>query len=67
LHILVPEGWQNKIVSGQLLNIGGSIIKTFNINKTATITMADVPAGIYYIKVTNGKDTTTQAIVKSNN
>lgn len=67
LHILVPEGWQNNIVTGQLLNTDGRIIKTFNINKAATIVMADVPAGTYYIKVTNGKDTTIQAIVKSNN
>jgi len=65
LHILVPAGWQNNRVSGQLLNTGGSIIKIFNINQAATIAMTDVPAGTYYLKVTNGKDTTTQAIVKS--
>jgi hypothetical protein len=67
LHILVPAGWQNKKVTGQLLNTGGSIIKSFNINQAATIGMADVPAGTYFLKVTNGKDTTTQAIIKSTN
>jgi hypothetical protein len=67
LHILVPAGWQNKKVTGQLLNTSGSIIKSFNINQAATIGMADVPAGTYFLKVTNGKDTTTQAIIKSTN
>jgi hypothetical protein len=66
LHISVPQEWQNKTVSGQLLNTNGSIIKTFNIQQNATIGMSDVPAGTYYIKVANDKEISTQTIVKRN-
>lgn len=66
LHISVPQDWQNKTVSGQLLNSNGSIIKTFNIQQNATIGMGDVPAGTYYIKVANEKEISTQTIVKRN-
>jgi type IX secretion system substrate protein len=66
LHISVPQEWQNKMVSGQLLNSNGSIIKTFNIQQSVTIGMSDVPAGTYYIKVANEKEISTQAIVKRN-
>lgn len=67
LHISLPIDWQNKSLSGQLLSITGNIIKTFNIQQNATIGMADVPAGTYYIKVVNGKEISTQTIVKSRN
>jgi hypothetical protein len=66
LHISVPQHWQNKIVNGQLLSTNGSIIKTFNIQQSAIIGMADVPAGTYYIKVVNEKEISTQTIVKRN-
>jgi hypothetical protein len=67
LHILLPASWQNQMVNGQLVSISGSIIKTFNIIQSATIGMTDVPAGTYYIKVVNGKEISTQTIVKSRN
>jgi hypothetical protein len=67
VHISLPASWQDKMVNGQLLSISGSIIKTFNIIQSATIGMADVPAGTYYIKVVNGKEISTQTIVKSRN
>lgn len=66
LHISVPQEWQNKTVNGQLMNSNGSIIKTFNIQQSAIIGMADVPPGTYYIKVANEKEISTQAIVKRN-
>ena len=66
LHISVQQEWQNKTLSGQLLNSNGSIIKTFNIQQNATIGMGDVPAGTYYIKVVNEKEISTQTIVKRN-
>jgi hypothetical protein len=67
LHVSVPPSWQDQTVSCQLLNTMGSIIKSFSILQTATIGMADVPAGTYYIKVANGKEISTQTIVKSRN
>lgn len=66
LHISVPQNWQNKMVNGQLLNTNGSIIKTFIIQQSAIIGMADVPAGTYYIKVVNENEISTQTIVKRN-
>jgi hypothetical protein len=67
LHIAVPQDWQNKIINAQLLNTSGAVIKTFNLKSSAVIPMADVPAGTYYIKVINGKEISTQTIVKSRN
>jgi hypothetical protein len=67
LHITVPQEWQNKTVSGQLLSISGNIIRSFSIQQSATICMRDVPAGTYYLKVVNGKEISTQTIVKSRN
>lgn len=67
LHVSVPPNWQDQTVSCQLLNTMGSVIKSFNILQSATIGMADVPVGTYYIKVANGKEISTQTIVKSRN
>jgi hypothetical protein len=67
LHVSVPSNWHDQTVSCQLLNIMGSIIKSFNILQSATIGMADVPAGTYYIKVATGKEISTQTIIKSRN
>jgi hypothetical protein len=67
LHVSVPPSWQDQTVSCQLLNTMGSIIKSFNVLQSATIGMADVPAGTYYIKAAYGKEVSTQTIVKSRN
>jgi hypothetical protein len=67
LHITLPPSWQNQAVNGQLLNTGGRIIKTFIIQQAVTIVMSDVPTGTYYLKVMNGNEISTQAILKSNN
>jgi hypothetical protein len=66
LHISIPQEWQNKAVTGKLMNSNGSVIKTFNIQQSAIIGMADVPAGTYYVKVVNEKEISTQMIVKRN-
>ena len=67
LHVSVPSNWQDQTVSCQLLNTMGSIIKSFNMLQSATIGMADLPAGTYYLKVANGKEISTQTIIKSRN
>jgi len=66
LYISVPQEWQNKTLSGQLMSANGNVIKTFNIQQSTIIGMADVPAGTYYIKVANEKEISTQTIVKRN-
>jgi len=67
LHVSVPPNWHDQAVSCQLLNTMGSIIKSFSVLQSTTIGMSDVPAGTYYIKVANGKEFSTQPIVKSRN
>jgi hypothetical protein len=67
LHITLPPSWQNQAVNGQLLNTGGRIIKTFIIQQAVTIVMSDIPTGTYYLKVVNGNEISTQAILKSKN
>jgi hypothetical protein len=66
LHVSVPATWNNKTVSCQLLNTDGSVIKSFTIQHTATIGMANVPAGTYYIKVIDGHEKSIQTIIKRN-
>jgi hypothetical protein len=67
LHISLPQSWQNQTINGQLLNTGGHIIKTFIIQQAVTIVLSDIPVGTYYLKVVNGSEISTQAIVKTNN
>lgn len=67
LHVMVPPNWQAQTVSCQLLNAVGSIIRSFSMLQSATIGMADVPAGTYYIKVANGREISIQTIIKSRN
>lgn len=67
LHLSVPQNWQGKTINAQLLSTSGSVIKTFNLKASAVIPMTDVPAGTYYIKVINGKEISTQPIIKSRN
>ncbi len=70
LRITIPQNWQDKQVSYQVVNSGGQIIKSLTIahaNQTEIVTMTAVPAGMYIVKVTNGTETGTQTIVKSKN
>ncbi|WP_205509218.1 T9SS type A sorting domain-containing protein [Longitalea arenae] len=67
LRISIPQSWQKQTLNGQLISTNGNVIKTFKITTSAVISMMDVPAGTYYIKVINGREISTQAIVKSRN
>jgi hypothetical protein len=68
VRITVPQNWQNKKIDYQLVNTNGQAIKSFSIqhaSQTEVISMANVPAGMYIMKVSNGNEISTQAIVKS--
>jgi hypothetical protein len=70
VNISIPQSWQNKAVTCQLLNVNGHVIKSFTIQQagqTASIAMAEVPMGMYFVKAISGKETSTQPIVKSAN
>jgi Secretion system C-terminal sorting domain len=68
LRITIPQNWQDKQVSYQVINTGGQIVKSITIphaSQTEMVSMTQVPAGMYIVKVTNGNETGTQTIVKS--
>ncbi len=70
VRITVPQNWQNNAVTYQVINTNGQTVKSITIqhaNQTEIISMAQVPAGMYIMKVTKGNDISTQAIVKSTN
>jgi len=70
VRITIPQNWQDNSVTYQVINTNGQIVKSFTIqhaNQTEVISMAQVPAGMYIMKVTKGNEISTQAIVKSTN
>jgi len=70
VNISIPQTWQNKTVICQLLNVNGHVIKSLTIQQagqTASIAMAEVPMGMYFVKAISGNETSTQPIVKSAN
>ncbi len=67
LRITVPQNWQDKAVTYQLMNTNGQTIKmlsTGHAGQTTTMSMAQVPSGIYLMKVTCGNETGVQSIMK---
>jgi hypothetical protein len=67
LRITVPQNWQDKSVTYQLVNTNGQTIKTYSTShasQTEVISMAQVPSGMYFIKVTCGTETGVQSIMK---
>jgi len=69
VRVTVPQSWQNKAVTYELLNTNGQLMKSIsrpNANQTEIISLSQVPAGMYIMKVSNGVDTGAQAVVKSN-
>jgi Secretion system C-terminal sorting domain len=70
VRITIPQNWQDNSVTYQVINTNGQTVKSFTIqhaNQTEVISMAQVPAGMYIMKVTKGNEISTQAIVKSTN
>ncbi len=70
LRITIPQNWQDKQVSYQLMNANGQVIKSYttqHASQTEVVSMAQVPTGMYIMKVTSGNETATQTIVKSKN
>ena len=70
LRITIPQNWQDKQVSYQLMNANGQVIKSYttqHASQTEVVSMTQVPTGMYIMKVTSGNETATQTIVKSKN
>jgi len=67
LRITVPNNWQNKAVTYQLINTNGQTVKTIvtgSAGQTEVMSMSQVPSGVYIMKVTCGNETGIQSILK---
>lgn len=68
VRITIPQNWQGKALTYQVVTMNGQVVKAVNVqmaNQTQSISMNEVPAGIYVIKVSNGTETGVQQIMKS--
>ena len=68
VRITIPQNWQGKQVSYQLTNANGQMIKSYtvqNANQTEVISMTQVPAGMYIMRVVKAGEMAVQPIVKS--
>jgi type IX secretion system substrate protein len=67
LRVTLPQDWQNTKLSFTLYNVNGQAVKQVVNNRsgqTETINVADVPVGLYMMKVVNGDQAAVQRIVK---
>lgn len=67
LRITIPAGWQDKKVVYEMFNSFGQAVKRFERNRasqTETVTMSDVSAGTYVIRLRSGDEMAVQRIVK---
>jgi len=68
IRITIPQNWQGKTISYQLSNSNGQLLKSYTVQyagQTEVISMSQVPAGMYIMRVTNGTETAVQSVVKS--
>lgn len=68
VRVTVPQNWQGKPLTYQVVTMNGQVVKSVNVqmaNQTQTISMNEVPAGIYVIKVSNGTETGVQQVMKA--
>jgi len=68
VRVTIPQSWQGKTISYQLSNANGQLIKSYTVQyagQTEVISMLQVPAGLYIMRVTNGNETAVQSVVKS--
>jgi hypothetical protein len=67
LLITIPDSWQNKMVSYDVFNIGGSLMKAAtnsNAGQTQTMDVGNLPVGTYILRATNGNNHAAQEFVK---
>jgi len=68
VRVTIPQNWQGKQVNYQLTNANGQVIKSYtvqNANQTEVITMSQMPAGMYIMRVVKAGEVAVQPIVKS--
>jgi hypothetical protein len=65
--ITLPGTWQDKQVIVQIVNTNGLVVKNITdarAGQTENVNVAGLPPGIYIVKVTSGKETAVQQLVK---
>jgi hypothetical protein len=70
VRLTIPQAWQDKSVTYQVMNSHGQVLKSYSVQRasqTETINMQQMPAGMYILKASNGTETGTQMIIKSSN
>lgn len=68
LRVTVPANWQNTMVTFDLFNASGQLVKHVVASKasqTETLNVNELTNGLYIMKVSNGTETAVQRIVKS--
>jgi hypothetical protein len=68
VRVTVPADWQNKTVSYSIYNTSGSLVRQqVGVGEqTATIQVADLPAGLYVIRSSNGNQGVAGKFIKTN-
>jgi endonuclease I len=61
LNLQLPDGMTADVV---IVNINGQEIKSFRVDQFARIDISELPAGIYLIKINDGKSISTERFIK---
>jgi hypothetical protein len=67
LRVTIPENWQNKQISYEMIGINGQVMfRKINSNSSQTevFPVANLKSGTYIIKVQNGSETLIKKVVK---
>jgi hypothetical protein len=70
VRVTVPQSWQGKPVTYQVVAANGQSVKSYSVkfaSQTETINMSQVPAGMYVVRVINGNESAVQSVVKTTN
>lgn len=68
LRITIPAAWQGQEVRLELINNLGQLVrfqKNSNASQTEIINVADLRKGIYFLKVSTGKEVAEQSIIRN--
>jgi hypothetical protein len=67
LRITIPNNWQNKKISYEIINTNGQVSKkdeASNSSQTETLNISHLPSGVYIIRVSCNGETAQQKIIK---
>lgn len=69
LRITIPSAWQNKTIAYTIYSTNGMLMKqktSENAGQTESLFVDDLPAGIYFVRATNGNQTAVRKLLKHN-